>query len=350
MDLLLLGVLIALMIVILFVVLKGQQNQQQSPDLASKLDSSLKEQFLTFQSNIHSELNSTRQEVARSKDVMSEHALKTFENIKDMGGNLHKFIQQQEDFQKLGQSLKDLLQAPKLRGNYSEAILEEMLDQALPKGVWQKQYVIDGLDKVDAVIKLKDVVVPIDAKFPRDDYQKYMEAETEAAKKQCWKDYEGAVKTQIKSISGKYIKPEKGTTDFAFMFIPSEAIYYETIADKNHLGDQSKLQEYARSCKVIPVSPNTFYAHLQTVLLGFQNVEILKGARKMQEGLSTVEKSFGLFYKKYEDIGKHIDKAQDAYRIGDSHILNYKRKLESTLQLEGFKQEAPTLPENTSNN
>jgi len=348
MDLLLLGVIIALMIAILFFVLKGQQNQ--SPDVAARLDSSLKEQFLSFQSNIHNELSSTRQEVARSKDIMSEHALKTFENIKDMGGNLHKFIQQQEDFQRLGQSLKDLLQAPKLRGNYGEAILEEMLDQALPKGVWQKQYVIDGLDKVDAVIKLKDVVVPIDAKFPRDDYQKYMEAENDAARKLCWKDYESAVKAQIKSISAKYIKPEKGTTDFAFMFIPSEAIYYETIADRNHLGEQSKLQEYARSCKVIPVSPNTFYAHLQTVLLGFQNVEILKGARKMQEGLSTVEKSFGLFYKRYADIGKHLDKASEAYRVGDSHVINYKRKLENALQLEGFKQEDPSLPEPTSDN
>lgn len=295
------------------------------------------------------ELSSTRQELTRSKDLISEHTVKTIDTIKEMGATVHKIIQQQEESQKLGQSLKDLLQAPKLRGNYSEAILEEMLAQALPKGIWDKQYTIDGTEKVDAVIKLKDVVVPIDAKFPRDDYQRYMEAQDKQAQKQCWKDYETAVKNQMKSISAKYIRPDKGTTDFAFMFIPSEAIYYETVADENHFGEKSKLKEYAQACKVIPVSPNMLYAHLQTVVLGLQNVEILKSARKLQEGLANVQKNFQLFYSKFEDIGKHLEKASEAYRIGDGHINNYKRKLDSTLELEGFKQEAEQLPETSKN-
>ena len=344
MEIVILATLILLIALVIVLLIRGK-----SEDVSSKIDASLKEQFLSFQTNIHNELNNTRKEVSDSKDFLSKHTVKTIETMKDMGSTVHKLVQQQEEAQKLGQSLKDLLQTPKLRGSYGEVILEEMLDNVLPKGVWERQYSINGLEKVDAVIKLKDAIVPIDAKFPRDDYQKYMEAETEAEKRECWKGYENALKIQIKSISSKYIKPEQGTTDFAFMFIPSEAIYYETIADKNYLGEESKLFEFAQANKVVPVSPNSFYAHLKVILLGFQNVEILKSTRKLQKGLASVERNFNLFYKKYEDIGKHLDKASESYRVGDSHIGTYKRKLDSTLALEGPDEELDAVEAATEN-
>jgi len=340
-------IVILIVVVIMFAVLLFRQGEQGMP---ARLDAALKEQFLNFQSNINKDLNSTRQEISHSKDLITEHTVKTIDTLKGMGSTVQKIIQQQEETQKFGESLNDLLQAPKLRGSYGEAILEELLDRVLPKGIWEKQYSIDGQEKVDAIIRLKDTIVPIDAKFPRDDYQKYLKAQNDEERKAHWKSYENAIKTQIKSISEKYIKPEKGTSDFAFMFIPSEAIYYETIADKNHLGEDSKLQEFARKSKVIPVSPNTFYAHLQTVVLGFQNIEILKGAKQLQEGLISVQRNFQLFYKKYEDIGKHLDKAAQAYQIGDSHISKYKRNLENTLSLESFQEEADGLEETTANN
>ena len=346
MDLLTLGMLIALVILIILVLLL--LFRERSSDLSAKFDVALKEQFLAFQSNIHNELNTTRQEVTRSKDLISEHAIKTLETIKNMGTTINKIIQQQEDAQKLGQSLKDLLQAPKLRGSYGEAILEEMLERVLPRGIWERQYLIDGREQVDAVIKMKGIIVPIDAKFPRDDYQRYLEVSSPEEKKKYWKDYETAVKNQIKSINSKYIKPEKGTSEFALMFIPSEAIYYETIAEKNYLGEPSKIYEFAREKRVMPVSPNTFYAFLQVILIGIHNLDLVKGVKKLQEGLTTLQKSFDFFYKKYEEIGKHIEKATEAYRIGDSHIERYKRQLDNTLQLEEFREDINSLPESAS--
>ena len=104
--------------------------------------------------------------VNEAKDIISDHAVKTIQSISDLGENLHKLVQQQEEAQRLGQSLKDLLQAPKLRGSYGETILEEMLDRVLPHGIWERQYTIDGRETVDCVVKYRDVVVPIDAKFP----------------------------------------------------------------------------------------------------------------------------------------------------------------------------------------
>lgn len=341
-----LAIFVSLAVLIILVGISLLRGQKQE-DVSSKIDSSLKEQFLAFQSNIHNELNSTRQEVARSKDMLNESTIKTLEAINKHGSTIHKLAQQQEDAHKLGQSLKDILQAPKLRGNYGEAVLEEMLERALPKGIWERQYQIDGAEKVDAIVRFKDVIIPIDAKFPRDDYLRYLETNDASAKTGYWKDYETAVKNQIRSISSKYIKPEKGTSEFAVMFIPSEATYYETIADKNHLGQESKLQKFAQDNKVIPVSPNTFYAFLQVIVMSTRNIEILKSAKKLQEGLSGVERSFESFYKKYEDIGKNLEKASESYRVGDSHIERYKRKLDGTLALDGTDEEIEPLPENT---
>lgn len=345
MQLLLLGILGALIVLIILAVMLW--SRLSSGDLSTKIDSSLKERFLAFQSDIHRELNTTREEIGRSKDIISQHTIKTIDTIKDMGGTINKIIQQQEEAQKLGQSLKDILQVPKLRGSYGEAVLEEMLEKALPKGIWERQYLIDGREQVDAVVKIKDIIIPIDAKFPRDDYKRYLEASSSADKSQSWKDYENAVKTQIKSINSKYVKPERGTSDFALMFIPSEATYYETIAEKNFLGEPSKIYEYAQANKVIPVSPNTFYAFLQIIVISVRNLEVIKNARKIQAGLVSLENSFESFYKKHDEIRKLFDKATEAFRIGEGHIERYKRQLDSTLRLESFHEDKDSLPENS---
>ena len=345
MEILILAVLFVVLFVLLLLIvflLKGR-----TTDASARLDAALKDQFLNFQANIHRELDSTRTSVEGAKDVISSHAIQTIEQIRNISGTLQKLIQQQEEAQKLGASLKDLLQAPKLRGSYGEVVLEEMLERVLPRGVWSRQYSVDGLERVDCVIKFKDVVIPIDAKFPRDDYIRYLDAADPQDKAGCWKDFVRAVKTQIVSINKKYVKPEMGTSEFALMFIPSEGIYYETIAENNHLGDPSDLLAFAQEHHVFHVSPNTFYAFLQIVVLGLRNIEIIKSAKELQKGLASLERSFGLFYKKHEVIGRSLEKASEAYRVGDDHILRYKRRLDETLKLEGLEagSEPPGLEE-----
>ena len=210
-----------------------------------------------------------------------------------------------------------------------------MLERILPnKGMWERQYTIEGGEKVDAVVKYRGLVVPIDSKFPRDDYQKYLATSDPSVKKTHWANYERALKTQINSIKDKYIKPEKGTTEFALLFIPSESIYYETIAEKNYMDEPSQVQEYARERHVIPVSPNTFYAFLQIIITGIRNIEIVKEARKLQESLVKVEKDFESFYKKFEIIGKSLENASKAYEVGDGHVKRFKKNLDSTLKLD----------------
>jgi len=333
----LLWTIIALLVILLIIV--GIIVTGKGPGVSSSVDVLLKEQFLAFQSDIHKEMNSTREELNRSKDIISEHTIKTIDTIKEMGSTIHKIIQQQEEAQKLGQDLKDVLRMPKLRGNYGEIILEEMLEKVLPKTVWERQYQIEPGRKVDIAIKFKDVVIPIDAKFPRDDYIRYLEAGTDTEKSEYWKKHETAVKAQIRSISSKYICPGKGTVDFALMFIPSEAVFYETIAGENYAGESSDLLDYAQSNHVIPVSPNTFYAFLQVILTGIQNLEIIKSARRLQENLAEIRKNFDYFFSKYEEMGKYVDKAAEAYRVGSKHIEKYRDRLENTLNLKELGSE-----------
>ena len=195
------------------------------------------------------------------------------------------------------------------------------------------------------MVKMKDVVIPIDAKFPRDNYNRYLETSNLHDKEKFWKLYETDLKKQVKEINNKYIRPERGTSDFALMFIPSEAIYYETIAEKNYMGRPSTLYEYCQQHKVIPVSPNTFYAFLQVIVIGIRNLEIIKSARQLQEGLSAVQKSFDFFYKHYQNIGDQIEKAFKSYQQGNSHINRYKSRLDSTLQIEGLKKHIESIPE-----
>ena len=306
-----------------------------------RVESILNEKFIDFSDRIRQTMDRTREEVEKSKDFLSGNALKTLEHISSMNSIVGNLVKQQEKAQQLGQSLEYLLQAPKLRGNYGETILEEMLERVLPRGIWQRQYALEGGEKVDAVVKYRDVVVPIDSKFPKDDYQKYLSTGDIQEKKTYWANYERALKTQINSIKEKYIKPEKGTTEFALLFIPSESIYYETIAEKNYLGDPCQINEYATERKVIPVSPNTFYAFLNVVMLGIRNIEIARDARKLQESLFRVEKDFNFFYKKFETIGTALDKAQEAYRTGEGHVQRFKKNLDSTLKLDKSFQAEP---------
>ncbi len=330
MELVLLSLLLVLIGLVTFLLI----TINKSSGSKERIESVLNEKFIDFSQHIRETMDNTRKEVESSKDVLSKNAIETLKHINSMSTTIGTLINQQEKVQQLGQSLEYLLQSPKLRGNYGEAILEEMLDKILPKGIWEKQYTIEGGEKVDAVVKYKNVVVPIDSKFPKEDYQKYLQAKDPLEKKTHWANYEKALKIQINSIKDKYIKPEKGTSEFALLFIPSEAIYYETIAEKNHLGDPCQIYEYATAKKVIPVSPNTFYAFLNVIILGIRNIEIATEAKKLQELLSRLEKDYGFFFKNFEDIGKAIEKAGKAYDTGKGQVQRFKKNLDSAIAFE----------------
>lgn len=333
-----LAVLLAVVIILLAVMLVRQNGAERS----SQVELAVMNQLNQFRKEIQDSVNISRKEMTDTREDMNRRVNETLGLMAEMRSTVEKIISRQEEANRLGQSLKDILSTPKLRGNYGEAVLEELLDRVLPRGMWERQYRIKDGCVVDIAIRYRDMCVPVDSKFPRDNYIRYMECADSRDKEAFWKAYEKDVLTRIKEIS-KYIAPECGTSDFALMFVPSEAIYYETIAEKNHLGQRSKIYEEAERNRVIPVSPNTFYAFLQVVLTAMRNMEVLNQAREIQSRLAKMQNRFDLFYKQYEAMGKELEKAADAYRKGDKHIVLYKRDLDETLRIEdvGDRKELP---------
>ena len=322
-------VLLLLLIALVATMLYKQAFNKKNTDLELLVRNMLFE----FRGHIQESVDNTRKEMSNARDDINKRTRETLSLMTDMRATVEKIISQQEEAARLGRSLKDILQAPKIRGNYGETILEEMLDKVLPKGMWIRQYRLGDGAVVDIIINYRDIIIPIDAKFPRDNYVKYLNSEDPREKEAFWKQFEKDVILRIREIS-KYVSPDRGTADFALMFIPSEAVYYETIAEKNYLGHSSRIMEEAEKNKVMPVSPNTFYAFLQIILSGIRNLEVLRQARSIQEKLVKLQTKFDHFYKQYESIGKELEKASEAYRKGDRHVELFRRELDETIKIE----------------
>ncbi len=198
------------------------------------------------------------------------------------------------------QNLQDILKNPKQRGIIGEYYLETLLKNVLPPGMFQMQYGFSDGEIVDAVVFVKDKIIPIDSKFSLENYNKLVEERNETEKTRLEKLFVSDLKKRIEETS-KYIRPQEGTMDFAFMFIPHEAIYYDLIVNK--IGalkeeTESLIQRAAQKYKVIIVSPTSFLAYLQTVMQGLKALQIEETAKDI--------------IKRVEELGKHL-KAYEEY-------------------------------------
>jgi DNA recombination protein RmuC len=326
--------LVALVILIALIATRRRRHARAA-DVALQVD----DRLLAFQKAIQEAVHGARQDVQSSTQTMQQSALAVQQALTGLGKTVAGLAAEQQDAKRLAEDLKVVLSAPKLRGNYGEAVLEEMLERVLPAGTWRRQVTIDGRESVDAAIEFKGTLYPIDAKFPRDDYERYLEAPDDEAKRRAWRAFEAAIRHQVDGIARKYVRPEKGTAAFALMFIPSEAVYYETIAHQNGLGEPNAILEYAHARNVIPVSPGTFYAFLQVILTAVRNVDLLTNAKRLQAGLKEVQYSFGKFYERYADMGAHLHRAAEEYRKGNDHVVRFKDRVDRVLGL-GFESES----------
>ncbi len=207
-------------------------------------------------------------------------------------------------------SLQEILRAPKPRGVLGEIFLGNILQEMVPNH-FELQYRFRSGATVDAVVRLGEKLVPIDAKFPLDDFQRMLavtdEGERQVLRRQLLKKLKGYIDT----IAEKYILPDEGTYDFALMYIPAENVYYETvvgITDK-----EESLLSYAFSRRVIPVSPGTIYAYLQAIVLGLRGLEVDRRANEILESLDRLEGDLQRFKEKFEVVGNHLNNAHNRY-------------------------------------
>lgn len=228
-------------------------------------------------------------------------------------GELSKATEQIYSVGKDIAGLQDILRAPKLRGGLGEFLLSDLLSQCLPSTHYDLQYTFRNGARVDAVVRLSGGLVPIDSKFPLENFRKVIEARGEEEKKAAKRRFVADCKKHIDAIASSYILPAEGTFGFALMYIPAENVYYEAIVKDEELGDEKLLSSYAFSKKVVPVSPNSFYAYLQTILLGLRGMEISARAEEILAGLETIKNDYDKFMGEFETLGRHINNTKTKY-------------------------------------
>ena len=217
-------------------------------------------------------------------------------------------------------SLQDILRAPKLRGGLGELWLADLLSQVLPVEHYTLQHTFRSGERVDAVVRLGQGLVPVDAKFPLEDFRRLLQATDDEERQRSRRAFIARVKKHVDDIAAKYIVPDEGTYDFALMYIPAENVYYETIVRDEELGGERSLSSHALERKVIPVSPSCFYAYLQAIVLGLRGLRIEDHARDVLAQLARIGGELGRFRDEFRILGKHLTNAAQTHATADRRL------------------------------
>jgi len=242
------------------------------------------------------------------------------------------------EMSEIGRSMRDLqefLQSPKLRGNIGEQVLKELLGQLLPKQSFHLQYTFKSGAIVDAAIKTEAGIIPIDSKFPMENFRKMMANNPDSEKKSAEREFVSDVKKHIDDIAKKYILPAEGTIDYALMYVPSESVYYEIV-------NNSTLFDYSQKFRVLPVSPMTFYAYLRAILMGFEGQKISQHAQKILAGLRSIQTDYQKVGETLDTLNRHISNSYGMMNQVETGFSRLGDKIKTTSSLE---QEEKSLPD-----
>jgi DNA recombination protein RmuC len=230
------------------------------------------------------------------------------------------------DFSSQLQSLQNILKNPKQRGVLGEYWLETLLRNTLPPDSYEMQHHMgkdENTDKeliADAVIFIRELTIPIDAKFSLENYNRVMEEQDAERRERLEKDFKTDVKMRIDETS-KYIQPQKGTMDFAFMFIPAEGVYYNLINAEIGSGVNSQsLINYAFSKRVMIVSPTSFFAYLQTVILGLKELRLETETQEIKKHLADLDRHIRSYADCHEKVGKQLGQAVNHYNTSSNEL------------------------------
>ena len=286
---------------------------------------------LKISSQVNERLNQMNQSLQEANKIIGQNlgsATNVFGNVKEQLGRLEETNKQIVEISKDISSLQELLRAPKFRGQMGEALLENLLAQVLPKEHYSMQYRFKSNDAVDAVIRLGERLVPVDAKFSLENFQKMLDTQDEQLKTSFRKKFVQDVKNRVDEIAAKYILPGENTYDFALMYIPAENVYYEVIIKED-------LFSYSMSKKVIPVSPNTFYAYLQVICLGLKGLKIEENAKSILKNLSMLTNEINKFKEEFDTLGSHLSNANTKYADSQKRLERFSDRL---LNIQDAKQ------------
>ncbi|MBA2475838.1 MAG: DNA recombination protein RmuC [Actinobacteria bacterium] len=234
--------------------------------------------------------------------------------------------------------LEQALRPPKARGGFGEILLANLLRDRLPREAYELQYGFEGGERVDAVIKV-DRLVPIDAKFPLDNFERLVEADDDETRALHEKAFSRDLRGHVDAIALKYVRPAENTYDFALMYLPSEAVYYELVCGKT-----GALLAYAHGKRVFPVSPTSFTAYLQVISLGLKGLQIEQHAHEVMAYCSQLQKDFGRLREDFALVGTHIGRAQSKFTDAEKRLDRFEGKLERASEQQTLEVAELPLP------
>jgi DNA recombination protein RmuC len=284
--------------------------------------------------NINQQLSRVTQQMQEQTNSVGSRLDNASRVIGDVQKNLGQLGQATQEIKELGQSvskLDELLRAPKLRGGLGEAMLEDLLKQVLPADAYEMQYRFRNGQAVDAVVKTSGRMIPIDSKFPLENFRKMLTTEVDADRRAFQRSFIGDVKKHVDAIASKYIVPDEGTFDFALMYIPAENVYYETII-KDESSSGNDLRSYAIEKHVVPVSPNSFYAYLQVIALGLKGLQIERNATAIIANLTRLQSEIGKVRDAFDVLGSHLDNARKKYEEADKRLTHFEDRIENVAE------------------
>lgn len=302
-------------IVVLFLILRILKNRTQNEDSQSLilLQNQIAELNKTLDKKLSEASESTRWQLTKSAEIIKE--------ITERLTKLDETNKQVMNFADQLKHLQDILKNPKQRGILGEYYLETVLKNVLPPGVYQMQYPFSDGTTVDAVVFVKEKIIPIDSKFSLENYNRLLQAQSREEKERYESAFVADLKSRIDEVS-KYVKPEENTMEFAFMFIPSEAVYYDLLINKVGAvkANTRDLISYATEKKVIIVSPTTFLAFLQTVLQGLRALQIEESAKEIQKKVEDLNRHLTAFSAYMTKLGNHLSTAVGAYNTANREL------------------------------
>jgi DNA recombination protein RmuC len=293
-----------------------------------KIASSVNLQLNAINQQVNDRLKETSQSLQDAHKTVGERldsATKVFGDVQKSLGRLEETHKQIYEISKDISSLQELLRAPKFRGEVGETLLVKLLEDVLPKENIKVQHRFKTNDIADAAIVIGQHLISIDAKFPLENFKKFSESASDDDKKSVYRVFVRDVKKRIDEVASKYILPDEGTFDFALMYIPAEAVYYQISRDE-------ELGVYAKLKKIIFVSPNTFYAYLQAILYGLRGVNIQRNIQKIFSELSRIQGDFKKFTDDFDVIGNHLSNAAAKYNEAKIKLGKFQEKLDITTQ------------------
>ncbi len=273
------------------------------------------------------ELVRTQGDVPRALAEGSSEQARSLADVREQLARLEGATARLETVGQAVLEVQELLKVPKLRGTLGEVWLEELLRQVFPDALYETQFGFRSGERVDAVLHVGDRLLPIDAKFPLEACQRILAAPADETERER-RAFRRTIKARVDEIADKYIRPDEGTFDFALMYVPAERVYYEAVVRDGEADDEGGVVSYALDRRVIPVSPNTFYAYVQAIMHGLRGLEVEQRAREILASLAGLRQHLTAFERTHALVGRHFDHARRAYEEAEGQLAGVRDRLE----------------------